>query len=141
MTMKLAELLPYASGFAVEPQELVSIFEGFGGILPAAHQVAAKQGVEIFQIETRNPHFHEEKGRVHLREMLVPGLATIYHSALCDKELRRQITQGLTDQGMLQPEESMPEPHLISPLRSIDFPKFAKFVKDHLPEYSALEEE
>ena len=141
MTMKLAELLPYASGFAVEPQELVSIFEGFGGILPAAHQVAAKQGVEIFQIETRNPHFHEEKGRVHLREMLVPGLATIYYSALCDKELRRQITQGLTDQGMLQPEESMPEPHLISPFRSIDFPKFAKFVKDHLPEYSALEEE
>jgi len=34
MSMKLAEILPYASGYAVEPQELVSIFEDFGGILP-----------------------------------------------------------------------------------------------------------
>ena len=97
MTMKLAELLTYASGFAVEAQELVSIFEGFGGILPAASTVAAKQGIEIFQIETRNPHFHEEKGRVHLKQMLVPSLSAIYHSPLCDKALKQQIIQGLVE--------------------------------------------
>ena len=65
MTIKLAEILPYASGYAVEPQELISIFEGFGGILPTAHQAAAKQGIEIFQIETKNPHLHEDRGRMH----------------------------------------------------------------------------
>jgi len=34
ISMKLAELLPYASGYAVEPGELVYLFESFGGILP-----------------------------------------------------------------------------------------------------------
>ena len=63
MTMKLAERLPYATGFAVEPEELMAIFEGFGGILPSADPQASKAGVEIFQIETKNPHFHEERGQ------------------------------------------------------------------------------
>jgi len=37
MSLGLAKILPYASSYAVEPQELVSIFEGFGGVLPMAH--------------------------------------------------------------------------------------------------------
>jgi len=36
MSLQLAEILPYASGFAIEPQELLSLFEGYGGVLPAA---------------------------------------------------------------------------------------------------------
>jgi len=62
MSLRLAEILTYASGYAVEPQELISISEGFGGVLPMAHPTTAKHGVEIFQTETRNPHLHEEKG-------------------------------------------------------------------------------
>jgi len=138
MTMKLAEILPYASGFAVEPQELISIFEGFGGILPAAHPVAAKQGIEIFQIETRNPHLHEDRGRIHLKQMLVPGLSVIYYSALCDTALRREIAKGLIDQGALQPEEEIPRPYLIPPPKKVDIQSFASFMKEHLPTYSAL---
>lgn len=140
MTMKLAEILPYASGFAVEPQELTSIFEGFGGIIPTVHQVAARQGIEIFQIETRNPHLHEERGRMHLRQMLVPGLSVIYHSALCDAKLRQEIIKGLIDLGTLQPDEEVPRPYIISPPKKVDAQSFASFMKEHLPTYSALGE-
>ncbi len=139
MTIKLAEILPYASGFAVEPQELISIFEDFGGILPTANPAAAKHGVEIFQIETRNPHLHEERGRMHLREMLVPGLSTIYYSDLCDKKLREQISQELIDLGTLQPEEEIPRPHLVPPSKKVDVQKFANFMKEQLQTYSVLE--
>jgi mannosyl-3-phosphoglycerate synthase len=62
MSLRLGEILTYAPGYAVEPQELVSIFEGFGGVLPPAHPAVAKDGVEIFQTQTRNPHLHEEGG-------------------------------------------------------------------------------
>ena len=140
MTMKLAEILPYASGFAVEPQELTSIFEGFGGIIPTVHQVAARQGIEIFQIETRNPHLHEERGRMHLRQMLVPGLSVIYHSALCDAKLRQEIIKGLIDLDTLQPDEEVPRPYIISPPKKVDAQSFASFMKEHLPTYSALGE-
>lgn len=140
MTIKLAEILPYASGFAVEPQELISIFEGFGGSLATANQAVAKEGVEIFQIETRNPHLHEERGGMHLRRMLLPGLSVIYHSALCSPKTKQQILKGLIEQGILRPEEEVPRPYLVPPPKKVDIQRFASFMKEHLPRYSVLEE-
>jgi len=140
MIMKLAEILPYASGFAVEPQELISIFEGFGGILPTANQAAAKHGIEIFQIETRNPHLHEERGGMHLRRMILPVLSVIHYSALCNSEIKQQISEKLIEQRALQPEGEMPSPYLISPLKTVDIQGFTSFMKEHLPTYSVLEE-
>ena len=140
MTMKLAEILPYASGFAVEPQELISIFEGFGGILPTANQTAAKHGIEIFQIETRNPHLHEERGGMHLRRMILPVLSVIHYSALCNSEIKQQISEKLIEQRALQPEGEIPSPYLIAPLKTVDIQGFTSFMKEHLPTYSVLEE-
>ena len=140
MTTKLAEILPYASGYAIEPQELVSIFEGFGGVLPTANQAAAQQGIEIFQIETRNPHLHEERSRMHLRQMLVPSLSVVYHSALCNSEIKQQILKGLIDQGTLQPEEEIPRPYLVPPPKKVNVQSFASFMKEHLHTYSVLKE-
>ncbi len=141
MTTKLAEILPYASGFAVEPQELISIFEGFGGVLPTTNQAAAREGIEIFQIETRNPHLHEERGRMHLRRMILPVLSVIYHSALCSPEIKRQISKELIDQSALQPDEEITRPRLALPPKKADVRSFASFMKDHLHTYSVLEEE
>ena len=140
MTMKLAEILPYASGFAAEPQELISIFEGYGGILPAVNPAAAKQGVEIFQIETRNPHLHEERNKIHLRQMILPVLSVIYYSALCNSEIKQQISEELIEQGALHPEGEIPRPHLICPPKKADVQRFASFMKEHLQTYSVLEE-
>jgi mannosyl-3-phosphoglycerate synthase len=146
MTMKLSYILPFASGFAVEPQELMSIFECFGGILPASNRGVAKEGIEIFQIETRNPHLHEERGGMHLRRMILPVLSVIYYSTLCNSEIRQQISEKLIEQGALQPEGEIPRPegeiprpHLIPPPKTINAQIFANFMKEHLPMYSVLE--
>src|SRR5436309_998343 len=64
MSMRLAELLTYSPGFSVETYEIVDILEEFGGIVPTENQEAMDKGVEVMQVETRNPHFHEEKGDI-----------------------------------------------------------------------------
>ncbi|MCL0057915.1 mannosyl-3-phosphoglycerate synthase [Dehalococcoidales bacterium] len=140
MTIKLAEILPYASGFAVEPQELISIFEGFGGILATANQAVAKEGIEIFQIETRNPHLHEERGRMHLREMLLSALSVIYHSALSSPKIKQQIQKGLIEEGILQPNGEIVKPYLVPSPKKINIQSFANFMKEHFPTYSVLKE-
>ena len=141
MSLRLAEILPCASSYAVEPQELVAVFEGFGGVLPMTHPIAAKDGVEIFQIETRNPHLHEEKGGQHLEGMLLPGLGAIYHSPLCEADTKQMILGELRQQGMIKPRERPPKPHINAPLRNIDLKKFSEAMEESLESYSALEEQ
>jgi len=142
MSLGLAEILTYASGYAVEPQELISVFEGFGGVLPMAQATAAKHGIEIFQTETRNPHLHEEKGGKHLLvEMLLPGLGSIYHSSLCEEETKQLIINELLQQNAIQPDEEPPKPRLITPLRTIKLKKFTAAMMEHINSYSALEGE
>ena len=85
MSLHLAERLTYATGYGVETQELISIIEQFGGILPLGDKEVAEKGVEIIQTETINPHLHEERGGEHLlQEMLLPSLSVIYHSQICE---------------------------------------------------------
>jgi mannosyl-3-phosphoglycerate synthase len=140
MSLKLAELLSYASRFAVEPQELISIFEGFGGVLPMACRSAAKHGVGVFQIETRSPHLHEDRGTEHLRDMLLPGLATIYHSPLCEKETKEKIMTELLQQNAIGPGEEPPMPQISPPPKNIDIQKFIKIMETHMQSRSALED-
>ncbi|MBN2462906.1 MAG: mannosyl-3-phosphoglycerate synthase [Dehalococcoidia bacterium] len=140
MSLKLAGLLSYASRFAVEPQELVSIFEDFGGVLPMSCKTAAKHGVEIFQIETRNPHMHEDRGAEHLRDMLLPGLATIYHSKLCEKETKEKVMAELLQQNAINPGEEPPMPQMSPPPKNIDMQKFMKVMEGHMASCSALED-
>ena len=141
MSLKLAEILPYASGYAVEPQELVSIFEGFGGVLPIAHPPAAKHGIEVFQIETRNPHLHEDKGSGHLEAMSAISLATIYYSPLCEEETKQRILDELIRLNAIKPGEEPPHPNLSAPLKKIDFKKFTAIMKEHINSYLALEKQ
>ena len=140
MSVKLAEILTYASGYAIETQELMSIFEGFGGVLPMAHLSAAKHGIEIFQTETRNPHLHEEKDGHHLLgEMLLPSLGTIYHSPLCEKDTKQLIIDELVRQNTIKPGEKPPKPQFIASLKNTDLKKFASVI-ENMASYSALEE-
>jgi len=136
MSMRLAEILPYASGFAVEPYELVAIFEGFGGVLPTTYKTAADHGIEIFQIETRNPHLHEEKGVEHVRYVLAPGLSAIYHSPICEPETKQMVIGELVWQGALKPDEEPPKPHLCVLPKKVDIKKFVEVMGEHLATYS-----
>jgi len=138
MSMKLAEILPYASGYAVEPQELVSIFENFGGILPTKNLKVMEQGIDIFQIETRNPHLHEEKGEEHLHDMLLLALSTIYHSLLCGEESKQAVLAELIKQGILKEGEEPPLIHLVSPLKRVNIDKFVNHIREDFDKYSVL---
>jgi len=129
MSLRLAEILTYASGYAVEPQELVSILEGFGGVSSQGHQTVPKHGVEVLQIATLNPHLHEEKGSEHLKGMLLPGLGTIYHSPLCEAETRQLILGELLRQDAINLGQEPPKPCLSAPPKKAHLQKFAKVME------------
>jgi mannosyl-3-phosphoglycerate synthase len=132
MSLKLAELLTYSSGYAIESYEIVNILEEFGGIIPTDNQDAMDKGVEIMQVETRNPHFHEDKGDDHLKEMVVGSLGSIYHSKISPPKVREKILEALRSKNMLeenqqqQQQQEPPTPHKIEPFKDIDVRRFAK---------------
>jgi mannosyl-3-phosphoglycerate synthase len=128
MSLKLAELLTFSSAYAVETYEIVNVLEEFGGIIPTVHQDAMDKGVEIMQVETRNPHFHEDKGDDHLKEMVVASLGSIYHSKICPPKLREKILETLSSKNMLQEgqQQEPPAPGKIEPFKDIDVKQFAK---------------
>jgi len=127
MSLKLAELLSYSSGYSIEPYEVVNVLEEFGGIIPTPHQDAMEKGVEVMQVETRNPHFHEDKGDDHLKEMIVASLASIYHSKICPPKLREKILESLRAKSMLEEgQQEPPVPLKIEPFKDIDIRQFAK---------------
>jgi mannosyl-3-phosphoglycerate synthase len=128
MSLKLAELLTYSSGYAIETYEIVNVLEEFGGIIPTAIQDAMDKGVEVMQVETRNPHFHEDKGDDHLKEMVVGSLGSIYHSKICPPKLREKILDALRSKNMLEENQQQepPAPLKIEPFKDIDVREFAK---------------
>jgi mannosyl-3-phosphoglycerate synthase len=139
--MELAPWLWYASGYAMETQELVSILEQFGGILPTKNPTIAEHGVDIFQIETINPHIHEERGEEHLiNEILLPSLSTTYHSQLCEPRTKQLILDELRAQGYLEEGKELPKPHLYPPLQKVNMPRFQQFIHEPLPDYLVLGE-
>ncbi|MFL6309235.1 MAG: mannosyl-3-phosphoglycerate synthase [Nitrososphaera sp.] len=128
MSLKLAELLTYSSGYAIESYEIVNILEEFGGIIPTVNQDAMDKGVEIMQVETRNPHFHEDKGDDHLKEMVVGSLGSIYHSKICPPKVREKILEALRSKNMLDDSQQQepPTPSNIESFKDIDVRLFAK---------------
>jgi len=113
LSMPLAERLHFSGGYSIESHEIIDILEKFAGLTEALaspssladYSSVSEKGVEIFQIETRNPHFHEDKGSFHLTEMLEASLLSIYNSPICPEQLKaelrsyigeRQITKELS---------------------------------------------
>jgi len=131
LSMPLAECLHYSGGYSIESHEFIDIFEKFGGLLPSNYPQVMDKGVEIFQIETRNPHFHEEKGVAHLNEMLEASLATIYRSDICSQELREIIQDVLKKDGRNSKKlDFKKKDRLMEPINTIDMPEFEKGVRD-----------
>jgi mannosyl-3-phosphoglycerate synthase len=136
MSMKLAELLTYSSGFSVEPYEIVNILEEFGGIVPTEYQEAMDKGVEVMQVETRNPHFHEEKGDEHLKEMFSGSLGCIYHSKICHPKLREKIIEDLRIRDILGEGQEPDVLQKISSFKDIDIHQFAKILYERATSFA-----
>lgn len=131
MSMKLAEIMEYSSSYSVEPYELIYILEEFGGMKPTHFEEVLEEGVDIFQIETRNPHFHERKGEEHLSNMLLQSLSTIYNSELCTKEVKKAIIKEIKNREVGQSEKDLPELKKMPPLRDMKLKFFEKIRKEN----------
>ncbi len=124
MSMQLAELLPYASGYAVETYEIINALEQFGGVLPCTNPQVAARGVDIFQIETRNPHLHEVKGDEHIEDMLHTSLDVIYNSPICSESVKNSIHK------YFKPIKENSPINKIDPITKLDFPRFMQIMKE-----------
>src|SRR2546421_9209770 len=103
MTLDLGRRMRMAGGFAVEPYQYLDLFEQFGGVLDSPHPDVMASSVVVRQIETRNPHFHDNKGEEHVADMRLQALNVLYHSSVCLPPVRAAIREFLTAQGALAP--------------------------------------
>ncbi|MEM9674930.1 MAG: mannosyl-3-phosphoglycerate synthase, partial [Bacteroidota bacterium] len=72
MSMDLAAKLDFSSGYSIEPYHYINMLERFGGISGNPEKDVLKNRIELFQIESRNPHLHEVKGDIHVQDKLPP---------------------------------------------------------------------
>ncbi len=122
LSMKLAEHMEFSTGYSIEPYELVYLLEKFttgnGDEMPAD---IYNHGIDILQIETLNPHFHEEKGKEHILDMLISSMSVIYNSLIATDELKKNIEKELKTHGLNIKETGLKKPHTLPPINTIDF--------------------
>jgi mannosyl-3-phosphoglycerate synthase len=120
LSLDLGLRMRLAGGFAVEPFEYVDLFEQFGGVLDAAHPEVMATSVPVLQIETRNPHFHDNKGEDHVQGMRMQALNVLYHSPVSLPAVREAIADFMVAQGELAPGEEPPRERIYPPVGSLD---------------------
>jgi mannosyl-3-phosphoglycerate synthase len=127
LSMPLALLLDYSAGFSIETYHFVSLMEKFGGVMPSQFPEVMKAGVEVFQMESRNPHLHEvAKGGGHIREMMEYSLAVLYHSDICPDNLKKEILRELRRSKILGKDVLPVQPHRYPALATMDFDAAAR---------------
>lgn len=126
MTMDLAMTLGYASGYAIEPYHLIYMLERFGGISQDLDSDTIRRHVEVFQIESRNPHLHEGKGEEHVERMIFSALQVIYHSPVAPQSLKEEILEELRRRGSLGKNEELPRRTYYPALSKVNMDVFVK---------------
>lgn len=122
LSMPLALALDYSTGFSVETYHFVSLLEKFGGIVPSPFPDIMKRGVEVFQMESRNPHLHEvAKGDDHINEMIEYSLSVLWHSTICPTSLKKEISGELTRLKIVRKGEAPLKLRQYPALSTLDF--------------------
>jgi len=101
ISMDLAAQLDFSSGYSIEPYHFISMLERFGGIMKTIEPQVMKESIELFQIESRNPHLHEVKGDEHVKDMSIAALEVLYRSPVVPESLKKEILKDLFDRGMI----------------------------------------
>ncbi len=126
LSMELAMRLNYAAGYAVETNHFVNLLEKFGGLNVSPYPDMMKDGVEIFQIESRNPHLHDiSKGEEHIHEMMQASLGVIYQSFTCPETLKKEILHELRRRKVIGKRETPPPVRTYPSLDRIKLDQFA----------------
>ena len=120
MTLDLGLKLRLAGGFAVEPYEYLDLFEQFGGVLESTSADVMANSVPVLQIETRNPHFHDNKGEEHVQGMRMQALNVLYHSPVTLPSVRQAIVEFMVEQGALGIGQEPPRERVYPPVGTLD---------------------
>ena len=75
--------------------------------------------VPVLQVETRNPHFHDNKGEDHVQGMRMQALNVLYHSPVALPAVRGAILDFMVEQGALAPGEEPPRERIYPPVGSL----------------------
>lgn len=131
MSMDLAMNIDYSSGYSIEPYHYINVLERFGGIVGSPSADVMKEGVEFYQIESRNPHLHEVKGEEHVKSMSKEAMESIYHSPICPEYLKTEIYEDLVTRGLINEGDDMPTTLRYYPaLTKVNMVKFKEALKD-----------
>lgn len=130
LSLELAMLMSYAPGFAVEPYHFLDLWEKFGGILPGPFPEVMRENVEIFQIESRNPHLHEAKGGEHVESMGYESLRAAYHAAVCPSAIKEELLHEMRRRGLLGEAEEPAPLVRYPPLRQVDLTRFRHLIRN-----------
>lgn len=126
LSLDLAMNLDYSDGYSIEPYHILNLIEKFGGVEKSPLPEIMKRSVEVYQIESRNPHLHEAGDEKHIDEMSNIAMQSIYHSAVCPEDLKKEILAMMIEQKLLAKSQQPPKPHRFPALSTIDTEKFAE---------------
>ena len=140
MTIKLAEIMAHSTGYSVEPYQLVYLLEEFWKG-ETKFKEAVNSGIEVYQIETMNPHVHEDKGDEHIREMLLGSLSTIYYSKLANDMIRKEITEELKKNEMIKRKGELKKNRILPPIKDMNIEKFVETLLDYSETLTMLSKE
>jgi len=132
MTIDLAMLLGFSSGYSIEPFHYIDMFEKFGGLGVPIQSAVAEQPIEVYQIESRNPHLHDaEKGEEHINGMTYAALQVIYHSSICPEHLKKNLQKDMKKLNSSNDEKQPPKVDYYPALKDVNMDVFLKATQDH----------
>ncbi|MEJ2079220.1 MAG: mannosyl-3-phosphoglycerate synthase [Acidobacteriota bacterium] len=124
LTMELANTIGYSAGYSIEPNHLIDLLERFGGVIEPPAKSRIKDQVEVYQIESRNPHLHEAGDQEHIREMSYQALSVVYHSRICPPKLKTELRREAVTRGFIEKGTEPTKPHYFPSLNGIDRDRF-----------------
>jgi mannosyl-3-phosphoglycerate synthase len=136
LSMELALNIDYSASYSIEPYHLINILERYGGIEESPLPEVMKHAVEVYQIESRNPHLHEAGNREHIDQMCYQAMQVIYHSPICPDPLKLQISKEAQSKKYIKPNQKFAQPHYFPPLSTIDMDAFLQDI--HQTSYGKL---
>ncbi|KAK1709114.1 putative mannosyl-3-phosphoglycerate synthase [Colletotrichum lupini] len=89
---------------------------------PASPQHAS---VQIHQIETRNPHLHDNKGDEHVSDMRAQALHMLYHSPMTPAPMKAALRKWMEDEGVLAVGGEVPRERVYPALGELDMARLA----------------
>ena len=134
MSMDLAMRLDYSSGYSIEPYHFINLFEKFGGLGDAVlDREMVQQHIDVFQIESRNPHMHDvAKGEDHIDAMTYAAMRVIHDSPICPPRLQEELEGQMESllAGGLSDGEGAPTIRYYPALSGLDLEAFRATIRE-----------